>query len=600
MIALWLAYALLLGALFGLAASLLERVLRFWRLPVRGVWAAALAATLAAPVLLVDRPEPVAVSAVTVGAAVVVDAPIPTRVPSVLERIARRADLVLVRARAALAPFDRPLLGVWVAGSLLMLGALLRSAVQLHRRRRAWEPRAVDGEEVLIAPDTGPAVVGSAAPKVVLPAWVLDLDPSLRRLVLRHETEHLRAGDPQLLLCGVAAVVLAPWNPALWWQLGRLRLAVELDCDRRVLRAHHDVERYGLLLMAVGQRTSGLLRLATPALSEPTTSLERRIAAMTARPPRRRAARAAGLAAAAALLVAVACMAPGPNMVVGPTDAAADAAPAPAVVDANATFLEFQVEQAAAQIPGRGAPKYPPSLREQGVTGQVIAQVVVDTTGRVDVRTFKVLESSHPLFSESVRNALAEARFRPAEVGGRKVKQLVQLPYTFNIGEPLRIDDTRDTANVHVQVLLPTRAPLRSDTAAGALRPTRAPTRASVVVDSVGSRTGGLVPVRRTPLRRDSMFEFTIEKPATLLPSSPAPAYPADLRGQGTVGTVRAMFVVNADGTVDAGSFKVVHSDHERFTAAVRAALPRLRYSPAQVEGRNVRQLVQTSFDFQP
>ena len=35
MIALWLAYALLVGALFGVAGSLVERLLRLWRLPVR-------------------------------------------------------------------------------------------------------------------------------------------------------------------------------------------------------------------------------------------------------------------------------------------------------------------------------------------------------------------------------------------------------------------------------------------------------------------------------------------------------------------------------------------------------------------------------------
>ena len=31
------------------------------------------------------------------------------------------------------------------------------------------------------------------------------------------------------------AVVLMPWNLPLWWQWRRLRFAIEVDCDARVL-----------------------------------------------------------------------------------------------------------------------------------------------------------------------------------------------------------------------------------------------------------------------------------------------------------------------------------------------------------------------------
>jgi protein TonB len=65
------------------------------------------------------------------------------------------------------------------------------------------------------------------------------------------------------------------------------------------------------------------------------------------------------------------------------------------------------------------------------VEGEVLAQFVVDTTGRADMSTFKVLKSSHELFTQSVRNVLPNMRFYPAEIGGRKVKQMVQQPFTF-------------------------------------------------------------------------------------------------------------------------------------------------------------------------
>ncbi|HEX5580643.1 MAG TPA: TonB family protein [Gemmatimonadaceae bacterium] len=115
----------------------------------------------------------------------------------------------------------------------------------------------------------------------------------------------------------------------------------------------------------------------------------------------------------------------------GKADGVVGAPPAP-VVDASQTFFEFQVEKPVVQLSG-GSPAYPSMLQSQGVKGQVIAQFVVDTTGRVDVSTFKVLESSHDLFTAAVKRALPGMRFAPAEVGGRKVKQLVQQPFVFEI-----------------------------------------------------------------------------------------------------------------------------------------------------------------------
>jgi protein TonB len=85
------------------------------------------------------------------------------------------------------------------------------------------------------------------------------------------------------------------------------------------------------------------------------------------------------------------------------------------------------------QAPNSATPQYPDILRQASVEGDVLATFVVDTTGRADVSTFKVLRSTHDLFTTAVRQALPRMRFIPAEVGGRKVKQLVQQPFTFAI-----------------------------------------------------------------------------------------------------------------------------------------------------------------------
>jgi protein TonB len=96
-------------------------------------------------------------------------------------------------------------------------------------------------------------------------------------------------------------------------------------------------------------------------------------------------------------------------------------------------LMEFQVEKPVMQAPGSASPRYPDILKSAGVEGEVIAQFVVDTTGRAEINTFKVLKASHDLFASAVKNALPNMRFIPAEVGNRKVKQLVQQPFVFGI-----------------------------------------------------------------------------------------------------------------------------------------------------------------------
>ncbi len=100
-------------------------------------------------------------------------------------------------------------------------------------------------------------------------------------------------------------------------------------------------------------------------------------------------------------------------------------------VNVDQPYFDFQVEKPVGAVPGSDGPRYPDILRSGGVEGQVLAQFVVDTTGRVDIASFRVLRSDHAMFEQAVRSALPRMRFFPAEIGGRKVKQLVQQPFVF-------------------------------------------------------------------------------------------------------------------------------------------------------------------------
>jgi TonB family protein len=99
-------------------------------------------------------------------------------------------------------------------------------------------------------------------------------------------------------------------------------------------------------------------------------------------------------------------------------------------------YSALQVDQMVERYASSAAPVYPPELSARGTEGLVEAAYVVDPTGRVDTTSIRVMQSDHPRFTESVRTALGEARFRPAKRGGKAVSQLVQQRFRFKLAQP--------------------------------------------------------------------------------------------------------------------------------------------------------------------
>ena len=84
------------------------------------------------------------------------------------------------------------------------------------------------------------------------------------------------------------------------------------------------------------------------------------------------------------------------------------------------------------------APAYPEMLRAAGISGTVRVQFVVDTTGRAELSSVRVIESSHELFTRAVIASLRQARFTPGEVSARRVRTLVERSYRFDIADGAR------------------------------------------------------------------------------------------------------------------------------------------------------------------
>jgi len=88
-----------------------------------------------------------------------------------------------------------------------------------------------------------------------------------------------------------------------------------------------------------------------------------------------------------------------------------------------------------------------------------------------------------------------------------------------------------------------------------------------------------------------------VDKAVTAI-SGIAPSYPAAMRSAGIEGDVRAEFVVDEKGCAVTSSLRILSSSNVQFSEAVRQALPRMRFAPAQLRGRAVPQTVQQLFAF--
>ncbi len=460
MVTAWTIYALMVGVLVGGGALIMEALLRAHRLATRWVWAGALLLSVVWPlghILLGLRPA-------TAGA----PPPDPTRVVA-LDPLAVR-----VGPRSVLHLLDGPIVLGWILVSGLLLALALLLLLRTHRLRKGWTGEEAGGRAVLLSDDWGPAVVGFLRPQIVLPAWCRELGDDELALILDHEAEHLRAGDLRLLLSAALLPILAPWNVPLWWQLSRLRVAVEGDCDLRVLRKHPGRTRsYLELLLEVGRRPPHG-QFAGAMLSEPEETLERRIRIMTMPFPRKPWTRALLLGSGGVLLVAVACWAPGP---MGPEEAPApekltaaelppeiqipappgktgvegdeiSIPPTPAELEMGETswtaaeldevsaapvFTPYTVRPDLAnreELTRILAAEYPPLLKGAGIGGTVVVWCFVDERGEVG----KVLvreSSGHQALDEAALRVGKGMEFTPALNRDKAVPVWIILPITF-------------------------------------------------------------------------------------------------------------------------------------------------------------------------
>src|SRR5882757_6462812 len=268
----WMVYVMTVCAFLCGAAFVAEFRARLHRTSTRWIWMAAIVASLLLPTVI---------ASVSLQLSGIFDRSVSPKVVAIREVTSTRLSPASWLAadtthQAAVRSLEPTLRRGWLVISGLMLAALIGSGALLLRRVRTWRLDTVAGTQVYVADNVGPAVVGLLRPRIVVPAWLLNAPASQQSAVIAHEQSHLEAGDPRLLTIAVSLLVLMPWNFPLWWQLRRLRRAIEVDCDSRVLRRGVDPRTYGQTLLDVGARQSGYIG-SVAAMSESKSFLQQRI-----------------------------------------------------------------------------------------------------------------------------------------------------------------------------------------------------------------------------------------------------------------------------------------------------------------------------------
>nr|WP_314633722.1 M56 family metallopeptidase [uncultured Janthinobacterium sp.] len=182
----------------------------------------------------------------------------------------------LPRVLAALPPAQAQLKLGWAMLSTGMLVLLALRGLWLLSHQRRWQKTTMLGTPVYLSGGIGPCVAGWLRPRIVMPVWLPLIPAPQQALLLAHEQCRLAARDPQLLALAHALIVCMPWNLPLWWQLHRLRFAIEVDCDARMLAQGHALRDYAVVLRRHGQYYSGLTGASPIVLMDPRALRRRR------------------------------------------------------------------------------------------------------------------------------------------------------------------------------------------------------------------------------------------------------------------------------------------------------------------------------------
>jgi TonB family protein len=366
-----------------------------------------------------------------------------------------------------------------------------------------------------------------------------------------------------VVLASLLLLAAAPWNLPLWWQFRRLRQAIELDCDGRVLRRAPDARRYGTLLLEVGRRRSAPVMVL--ALADPPSFLERRIRLITSEARIRSVRRVGGLAIVACSLVAAAVCTRDPMVAHGD----------PAVLAARMAGLEL----ASSAVPPRFNIRS--AIEEEGAA---LEGVQVE---RVSAGYEPVIDEVEGL----VASPMADLASDPNEGGGSAAgERIEQVPARApSIDVEARAERMRQAPDGSPEALLADRTELLP-TASTYLGKWSSP--GSVAVEQQ-SRNDAAPPGPPNQTAQQPDREGPALPPATTQPQLRNLAeiqtliereYPSLLRDAGIGGRADVWFLIDATGAIERTQL-AQGTGHPTLDAAALRVASAARFSPALNRG---------------
>jgi periplasmic protein TonB len=102
------------------------------------------------------------------------------------------------------------------------------------------------------------------------------------------------------------------------------------------------------------------------------------------------------------------------------------------VVGGSEVYAEALVEERP-ELLSAPPPIYPQLLKQAGIQGRVILHAIVDTTGRVEPASVRIIKSPSPAFDQPTKDWVLKALFRPARLHGRGVRVFINLPVDYSL-----------------------------------------------------------------------------------------------------------------------------------------------------------------------
>ena len=332
----------------------------------------------------------------------------------------------------------------WAIGFVLMAARLVWGNWQIHRRHRRAQPSGIRGVPERIAVRLSSAIAvpetfGFLRPVILLPLDSAGWTPDCLRVVLAHEIVHIERHDWLTQIIAQVSLCVYWFHPLAWVAMAEMRKERELACDDGVLRQGYHGSEYAQHLVDIARVVQRGTTVFAPSIAMATRSqLEGRVRAiLNPTVNRGRVNTMMKIAATSLTAIAIVLFSSASGDAAGPTTA-----PGNTMNTSSAAHVQAGNQPKRIRVGGnvqstklvrKVQPKYPPQMKEAGITGTVALQAVISREGHV--LNLQSISSSdvHPDLVEAAITAVQQWQYEPTLLNGEPVEIETQINVNFTL-----------------------------------------------------------------------------------------------------------------------------------------------------------------------